>query len=247
VSLQAAEDVEFVSDDVFKELDADERIPPTAVRKLKDMQNVQLELRSSPGDAFGLLPPVGIQISRVPLKPSTQDAFRRRGVDHTNRLRLASNKVFDLVLDELIEKGTIPFPDQWQAIEEASWLLKKHGELAYPFIRKLWKGGCIRVDLDERAEARIERCRRADQVEVDGRMHSKASLLRVSQEFSNGGGKGGVFLRANRKTSDAMPVIAEPARDGSVKRLNLPRGVSYEASESALSAQVRFKKEHASE
>lgn len=227
---------------MFKELDADERLPPVVVKKLKDMKNVQLELRICPGDAFGLLPPVGIQISRVPLKASTQEAFHRRGVDHTNKLRLASNKVLDLVLNELIEKGTAPFPDQWQAIEEASCLLKKHGELGYPIMRKLWKGGCIRVELDERAVARIERCKLADQVEVDGRILSKSSLVRVSEEYKNGGGNGGAFLRANRKTNDAvLPVIAEPAREGSIKRLNLPRGVSYEApTTSALSAQVIF-------
>ena len=123
--VQTAEDVEYVTDETLFAWETEARYPPVVVKKLADLRNVQRDLRLNPGHAFGVLAPPGVQIPGVLLKPSTQEAFRRKGVDTTSKLRLATDRVLDMVLDDLIAKDLPPFPAHWIAIEEAAQLLKR--------------------------------------------------------------------------------------------------------------------------
>ena len=142
-------------------------VPPLS--RVVCLPHAQIELRNSPGKSFGALRPLGIRLPGVIVKPSTQDAFLRRGVDETSKLRLASDKIMDDVLDELIARKMPPFPDQWRSIEEASAMLKAYGETCYPCARRLQKAHCLpRTQLDMHGEVRLERAVEADAVVLAG-------------------------------------------------------------------------------
>ena len=73
------------------------RYPAVVVAKLKDLRDLAKEVRSNPGLAFGAPTALGVQLPMVDLKPSTQEAFRKRGVDETSKLRHADDRVLNAV------------------------------------------------------------------------------------------------------------------------------------------------------
>jgi hypothetical protein len=136
---------------------------------------------------------LGITLPGLIVKPSTQDAFTRRGVNETAKLRIASDKVMDMVLTDLIGSRMPPFPEQWLKIEEAAANLKAYGDVLYPCVLKLQKAHCLaKVQLDMHAEVRMERVVEADSVDVSGVRVSRQEMLRDrSASFHSGERIGG--------------------------------------------------------
>ena len=152
------------------------------VAKLKDMRDQAKEVRSNPSLAFGAPTALGVQLPMVDLKPSTQEAFRKRGVDETSKLRYADDRVMNAVIEELISLKTPPYPDHWEQVEIHTAILRKWGLLA-PVMRKLYKGGCFKVHLSQAAEGRLASVNDADGIIVEGIQRSRSSLHRMVSLF----------------------------------------------------------------
>mmetsp|Transcript_89646 Transcript_89646/g.179153 ORF Transcript_89646/g.179153 Transcript_89646/m.179153 type:complete len:463 (+) Transcript_89646:310-1698(+) len=198
--VRSAEDMEHVDDDALYAWDESGRYPPVVVRKVLDMREHLKESRNNPGQSFGTPASAGLQLRGCVLKPSTVEAFRKRGVDENRKLRLCTDKILDSIVDELIEREVAPFPEHWKEIEVASLLFKKYGDGVYSIARKLLKGGCIPpVQLDPRAKVRLEKVAGADRVVVNGVSKKKSDLMRKGAE-------------GKENVQTAKPVVAEEGK-----------------------------------
>jgi hypothetical protein len=157
--ITTAEDFEFIDPDDFDEWTAKGTYPKVVIAKLMDIKQQMIEERANPTKTSS-----GIHLPGAQFKASTHEAFRRRGVTETKKLRYVNDKIMDLIVDELIAKETPPLSEYWGVIEEAVVLYHKYGEHLYPVGRSLHKGGCVPIHLDAKAHERIEKIKEAEEL-----------------------------------------------------------------------------------
>jgi len=157
--ITTAEDFEFIDPETFDLWDAENTYPKVIIAKVMDTKQQMVEERTNPTKTSG-----GIHLAEVQFKASTQEAFRRRGVTETNKLRFVNDSLLDLVVEELIRKETPPLPESWSAIEEAVILYHKYGYTFYTLGRSLHKSGLIPVQLTPAAHKRIEKIEEAEEL-----------------------------------------------------------------------------------
>jgi hypothetical protein len=179
--IQSAEDIEYVEDDMFMYWEETGRYPAVVVAKLKDLRDQAKEVRANPGLAFGAPTSRGVQLPMVDLKPSTQEAFRKRGVDETSKLKYADDRVLNAVVEELITRETPPYADHWEKLEIYTAIMRKWGILS-SLMQKMYKGGCYKVRLSQAAEGRLSSVHDADDIIVQGVRRSRSSLHRMVRE-----------------------------------------------------------------
>mmetsp|Transcript_2072 Transcript_2072/g.4412 ORF Transcript_2072/g.4412 Transcript_2072/m.4412 type:complete len:757 (+) Transcript_2072:216-2486(+) len=220
--ITSAEMIEHISEETFfqwelEKVDSpDRRYPPIVVKKLISLKAQQKELKANPGNAFGSSK-FGIRVYGVEIKQSTQEAFRKRGVEQTGQLRLCSDRILDSIVTELISRDSPPFPDTWLAIEEAAHLYKAYGDTLFKLARYLHTLGLVTVTLTLEAEERVRRVNEADRVVVNGEACSRSALIQITEQLEaakSGSDPATALARSggtNRRTSVAEAERQEQA------------------------------------
>jgi len=158
----------------------------------------------------GALTNGALKIPGVLLAPAVTMALRKRGVDTLGKLRLATDKLLNSAVDDVIAGGVVPPSEQWKAVEDAAALFKRFGELLYPVARKLWRAQILRIDIGVSGEVRVERiaAARARLRGADPEMAATAAAVGASAASADASG---VLF-------PAAPTAAVEAADGAQQR-----------------------------